>query len=91
MRRYRLERPFEIRARSDDFLIVGSGHGHGVGMSQWGAQAMALAGSGFAEILGHYYGGLVPQPADDLIPTGVAVGLAWRQEKVVVRSSGAFE
>jgi stage II sporulation protein D len=71
--------------------ITGTGWGHGVGMSQWGAQAMALAGSGFAEILGHYYGGLVPQPADDLIPTGVAVGLAWRQEKVVVRSSGAFE
>ncbi|MEM9420416.1 MAG: SpoIID/LytB domain-containing protein [Planctomycetota bacterium] len=35
----------------------GRGHGHGVGMSQWGAQAMAKAGHGYAAILGFYYPG----------------------------------
>ncbi len=33
------------------------GYGHRVGMSQYGAQAMAQGGSGFAEILSHYYPG----------------------------------
>ena len=31
------------------------GHGHGVGMSQYGANAMAEAGSSYREILAHYY------------------------------------
>lgn len=35
----------------------GRGHGHGVGMSQWGAQAMAKAGHGYAAILQFYYPG----------------------------------
>ena len=44
---------------SDYFLLVqGYGAGHGVGMSQWGAKAMAEKGSGFREILKHYYTGV---------------------------------
>jgi stage II sporulation protein D len=31
------------------------GYGHGVGMSQWGANAMAKSGSKYNEILKHYY------------------------------------
>lgn len=38
-------------------LTNGRGHGHGVGLSQWGAQAMSLKGSGPSEILGLYYPG----------------------------------
>lgn len=38
--------------------IVGSGWGHGVGMSQHGAQGMALLGYNFREILMHYYTGV---------------------------------
>lgn len=34
------------------------GYGHGVGMSQYGAQGMALAGYGYAEILQYYYQGI---------------------------------
>ena len=34
-----------------------TGYGHGVGMSQYGANAMAKAGSGWREILAHYYTG----------------------------------
>jgi stage II sporulation protein D len=48
---------FEIRATPDGFLIVGSGHGHGVGMSQWGAEAMAQRGAGYREILASFYPG----------------------------------
>lgn len=34
------------------------GYGHGVGMSQWGANAMAKSGSKYDEILKHYYSGV---------------------------------
>jgi stage II sporulation protein D len=43
--------------RSQDFVFVGSGRGHGVGMSQWGARAMAERGAGYREILEHFYPG----------------------------------
>jgi stage II sporulation protein D len=48
---------FEIRREAGDFVIVGSGHGHGVGMSQWGAQAMAERGADYREILAAFYPG----------------------------------
>jgi stage II sporulation protein D len=48
---------FETRVVPDGVLIVGSGHGHGVGMSQWGAQAMALGGADYREILDLFYPG----------------------------------
>ena len=38
-------------------LVSGRGFGHGVGMSQWGAQAMALRGSDYRQILRHFYQG----------------------------------
>ena len=37
--------------------IEGAGRGHGVGLCQWGARAMALAGSTAATILGFYFPG----------------------------------
>jgi stage II sporulation protein D len=40
------------------FVFAGRGYGHGVGMSQWGAQGMALAGRSAEEILTHYYQGI---------------------------------
>ena len=43
----------------DYFLLVkGYGAGHGVGMSQWGAKAMAERGANFRKILRHYYTGV---------------------------------
>ena len=43
----------------DYFLeIKGYGAGHGVGMSQWGAKAMAERGSSYRKILKHYYTGI---------------------------------
>jgi stage II sporulation protein D len=48
---------FEVRPVADGFVIVGSGRGHGVGMSQWGARGLAEAGAGYREILDHFYPG----------------------------------
>ncbi len=33
-------------------------YGHGIGMSQWGAQEMALGGASFSQILAYYYRGV---------------------------------
>jgi stage II sporulation protein D len=41
------------------FDFVGKGFGHSVGMSQWGAQGMALKGANYEQILKHYYQGIV--------------------------------
>ena len=40
------------------FIFYGRGFGHGVGMSQWGAQGMALNGANYEQILKHYYQGI---------------------------------
>ena len=40
-----------------EYLFAGMGHGHGVGMSQYGADAMAVNGAKYTEILNHYYPG----------------------------------
>jgi stage II sporulation protein D len=39
-------------------LVEGRGFGHGVGMSQWGAYAMAREGRSYEQILRHYYRGV---------------------------------
>ena len=39
------------------FLIQGRGFGHGLGMSQWGAYALAQQGKTYQQILQHYYQG----------------------------------
>jgi stage II sporulation protein D len=43
-------------------LAVGRGFGHGVGMSQWGALALARRGESHERILSHYYRGTVLRP-----------------------------
>ncbi len=49
---------FEIRAEGDTFVMWnGRGYGHGIGMSQWGAQALAKQGQTHNEILGFFYPG----------------------------------
>ncbi len=40
---------------SDKYKFVGHGFGHGIGMSQWGAKAMAEQGYSYKDILYHYY------------------------------------
>ena len=49
---------FNIQINEGVVEIVASGYGHGVGMSQVGAQELALEGYTFEEILHHYYLGI---------------------------------
>jgi stage II sporulation protein D len=49
--------PVPSGASSGAFTFSGKGWGHGVGMSQWGAKAMADSGIKCAEILQHYFPG----------------------------------
>ena len=48
---------FTITVSSDQVTITTKGFGHRVGMSQYGAEAMALEGYSYDQILLHYYAG----------------------------------
>ena len=48
---------FAITVSGDTITVTTRGFGHRVGMSQYGAQAMAQEGHSFSEILAHYYTG----------------------------------
>ena len=48
----------EIIQKDGKIIISVRGYGHGVGMSQYGANAMAQQGSGYEEILKSYYTGV---------------------------------
>lgn len=48
---------FTVLTEDEEITITTRGFGHRVGMSQYGADAMAVTGSGFREILSHYYPG----------------------------------
>ncbi|MDR1581150.1 MAG: SpoIID/LytB domain-containing protein [Synergistaceae bacterium] len=49
--------PVPQAARTGAFVFSGRGWGHGVGLSQWGAKAMAEKSMKCEEILGHYFPG----------------------------------
>ena len=48
----------DIQMDGDEVTFTGRGFGHGVGMSQWGAYALADQGKGAAEIVQHYFSGV---------------------------------
>ncbi|GHU90852.1 hypothetical protein FACS1894202_11340 [Clostridia bacterium] len=48
---------FELVETSNGVIFRTIGYGHGVGLSQYGARAMALEGKNYREILEHYYSG----------------------------------
>ena len=50
---------FSMTLGDSEVIITTRGYGHRVGMSQYGADAMALSGSSWQEILSHYYPGTV--------------------------------
>lgn len=50
---------FRIKHAKGSFTFTVTGYGHGVGMSQYGANAMAKDGADYTEILRHYYPGTV--------------------------------
>lgn len=45
----------DIRVSDETVTFEGRGYGHGVGMSQWGAYAMAKNGANAEEIISHYF------------------------------------
>lgn len=53
-----------LRVEDGQVYMSGKGYGHGVGMSQWGAYAMAKEGKTAQQIVTHYF-------------AGVAIGKAW--------------
>lgn len=48
---------FTVNAENDRITFTTAGKGHRVGMSQYGAEAMAQRGCGYAQILNYYYPG----------------------------------
>ena len=48
---------FTVSASADGVTFSVTGYGHGVGMSQYGANALAKEGYSYKEILQHYYSG----------------------------------
>lgn len=72
-------------------IINGGGYGHGVGLCQVGAHGMALAAKSYADILRHYYtgivlkGGNVPPP----VPTPTSHPLVLVNSPVTVAWTGA--
>ena len=67
----------------DSFTLTGSGFGHGVGMSQFGALAMAKAGMSASDIVTYYYQGTsVASVPDDI---SVVVSLEYRKKQISMR------
>ncbi len=71
--------------------IQGRGWGHLVGMSQYGAQAMAERGATAPEILAHYYGGLTPVEAPEFVPERVEVALALEVDDFTLEVTGPVD
>ncbi|MBP3477984.1 MAG: stage II sporulation protein D [Oscillospiraceae bacterium] len=57
---------FTMKAEGASIAVTTKGKGHRVGMSQYGADAMAVTGSTFEQILMHYYPGTVIDKIDTL-------------------------
>lgn len=49
---------FDVRKDGENYVFTSYGYGHGVGMSQYGADALASQGYDFYEILKYYYTGI---------------------------------
>ncbi|MCU1325215.1 MAG: SpoIID/LytB domain [Bryobacterales bacterium] len=68
---------YEVQRLDRNFVFVGKGSGHGAGLCQHGAEAMAMAGKSYREILAFYYPGAEVGTSARAIP--------WQR-----RSSGSF-
>ena len=67
----------------NEWIIVGSGWGHGVGLSQYGALGQALDGRSWQDILNHYYPGT--SLSDSPVDKQIIVGLSQDKTAVFVR------
>ncbi len=55
---FSMQKDVDISGRLCGVVIIGSGLGHGLGMSQWGASGLALQGYNYQDILQYYYTGV---------------------------------
>ncbi|QFT90911.1 Amidase enhancer precursor [Bacillus sp. THAF10] len=60
---------FTWERKGDNIVITTKGFGHGVGMSQYGANGMALEGKTYNQILSHYYKDVQIANADQFLNT----------------------
>lgn len=56
---------FDVTRAGNNFVFRGSGFGHGLGLCQEGAHVMARRGTGYREIISHYFPGAKISEADD--------------------------
>lgn len=59
--------PVQAQEEAASFVIDGSGWGHGVGLSQYGARAMAATGSSVDQVINQYYEGVAIQQVADVL------------------------
>ena len=53
---------FDWEVQGEKLVFFVTGYGHGVGLSQYGANQMAMDGADYREILTHYYTGVTVEP-----------------------------
>jgi len=70
-------------AAPNEWIIVGSGWGHGVGLSQYGALGQALEGRSWQDIVAHYYPGT--NLSDSPVDKQISVGLTQDRTAIFVR------
>lgn len=77
---------------NDEWEFHGGGWGHGVGMSQFGARAMAAEGHSAAEIIGYYYDGAKVETGPSghwtTQPEKLLIGLVANTTLIPVRAVG---
>ncbi|MBU1494158.1 MAG: SpoIID/LytB domain-containing protein [Actinobacteria bacterium] len=84
---------FTVKTRSDGYVGVrGKGWGHQIGLSQYGANALAASGATADEILNHFYTGLTPKDDPGIIPDLIDVGLFYANgsRRIVLRPTGGY-
>ena len=84
---------FTVRLRNDGHVgIKGQGWGHQIGLSQYGAKAMATLGSTVDDILSHFYTGLLPEDDPGLLPDLIDVGLFYDNgdKAIVLRPEAGY-
>jgi stage II sporulation protein D len=59
---------FKWQRQGEQITIETKGWGHGVGMSQYGANGMALEGKDYKEIVNHYYRGIEIEKVNKFLP-----------------------
>ena len=69
------------------YRVRGGGWGHLVGMSQYGAEAMARSGAAYPEILDHYYSGATLAVSESA-PQTIRVGLGTSIDRLDISATG---